>query len=95
MIPSNLISNSLKFTNTGSITLRTRLIQPLAGCEGNESPLSQSGMLPSADGMNPTVDLEKGRDDDNPPAKRGPRMAIIRIEVQDTGVGLRPADMEE
>jgi hypothetical protein len=53
-------------------------------------------MLPSADGTNPAVDLEKGRDDDDsPPVKRGPRMAIIRIEVQDTGVGLRPADMEE
>jgi hypothetical protein len=53
-------------------------------------------MLPSADGTSPTVDLEKGRDDDDgPPAKPGARMAIIRIEVQDTGVGLRPADMEE
>lgn len=97
--PSNLISNSLKFTNTGSITLRTRLIQPSTISAGDESPLSQSGILPPADGTNPPVDLEKGRDDDDlntsPQTKAGPRMAIIRIEVQDTGVGLRPADMEE
>jgi len=99
---SNLISNSLKFTNTGSITLRTRLIQPdsaAALANGDESPLSQSGILPSADDSNPIGDLEKGRDEDetgqSPQSKRKVKMAIIRIEVQDTGVGLRPADMEE
>jgi hypothetical protein len=61
--------------------------------------LSQSGILPSADDPNPIGDLEKGPEEDvmgqSPGPKRKVKMAIIRIEVQDTGVGLRPADMEE
>jgi len=99
---SNLISNSLKFTTTGSITLRTRLIQPTVAAalaSGEESPMTQSSALPHVEDSNAITDLEKGRDDDAighaPPSKRRIKMAIVRIEVQDTGVGLRPADMEE
>jgi hypothetical protein len=46
------------------------------------------------------IDVEKG-DQDNDGShhsslpKRRLRMAVVRIEVEDTGVGLRPADMEE
>jgi hypothetical protein len=46
------------------------------------------------------IDVEKGDQDNDGshhPAlpKRRLRMAVVRIEVEDTGVGLRPADMEE
>jgi hypothetical protein len=61
--------------------------------------LSQSGVLPSGDDPNLIGDIEKGRDEDaiahSPGPKRRVKMAIVRIEIQDTGVGLRPADMEE
>jgi hypothetical protein len=106
-----LISNSLKFTTTGSITLRTRLLSPLSiawATDGTQSPLSTAGVLPpigeqtQSYSTSQTLDVEKGpRDEDGSPlpalvpSKRRGRMAIVRIEVEDTGVGLRPADMEE
>jgi hypothetical protein len=46
------------------------------------------------------IDVEKGDQDGDGShhptlLKRRLRMAVVRIEVEDTGVGLRPADMEE
>jgi hypothetical protein len=63
-----------------------------------DSPMPLTRSLPDVDGV---VDVEQGQGhEDEPPhpstmPKRRARMAIIRIEVEDTGVGLRAADMEE
>lgn len=66
--------------------------------------MSTSGVLPAIGEQSPAashqLDVEKGDHDndgshDPIPPKRRVRMVIVRVEVEDTGVGLRPADMEE
>ncbi|CUA69528.1 putative protein KIAA0754 [Homo sapiens] [Rhizoctonia solani] len=102
-VVTNLASNACKFTEAGGrITLRTKLIVP--GPE-NRARLS-SEHRPSTDSSN-KFDSSKGHGEVHitPPMLRNTsnesesdrllEHIVVRIEVQDTGVGIAQRDMEE
>ncbi|CAE6443002.1 unnamed protein product [Rhizoctonia solani] len=102
-VVTNLASNACKFTEPGGrITLRTKLIIP--GPE-NRARLS-SDHRPSSDSSN-KFNVNQGHREVHisPPLVRGTsdgsdserllEHIVVRIEVQDTGVGIRQQDMEE
>ncbi|CAE6458104.1 unnamed protein product [Rhizoctonia solani] len=102
-VVTNLASNACKFTEPGGrITLRTKLIIP--GPE-NRARLS-SDHRPSSDSSNKFDTNQDHREVHiSPPLVRGAsdgsdserllEHIVVRIEVQDTGVGIRQQDMEE
>ncbi|KAF8684902.1 His Kinase A (phosphoacceptor) domain [Rhizoctonia solani] len=102
-VVTNLASNACKFTEPGGrITLRTKLIIP--GPE-NRARLS-SDHRPSSDSSNKfDVNQDHREVHISPPFVRGTsdgselerllEHIVVRIEVQDTGVGIRQQDMEE
>lgn len=103
------MSNALKFTVAGSVRLRTKLLLPLPPSPALDdrhisSPQSQehNNEQPHDAGAVFHTDTEKGHPDGGSDLggsetryKRRPSMAVIRIEVSDTGVGLRQQDMIE
>ncbi|CAE6458231.1 unnamed protein product [Rhizoctonia solani] len=102
-VVTNLASNACKFTEAGGrITLRTKLIIP-----GHENrPRISSEHRASTDSSN-KPDSAKGDDEIHisPPMTRNTSSEtdmdrllehiVVRIEVQDTGVGIAKRDMEE
>lgn len=100
------MSNSLKFTVSGSVNIRTKLLLPLAP-PVDDAPAPGQNPLPMHNGAPPHespfhVDIEKnaahtaaGDEPGSPQLMQRSSMAIIRIEVSDTGVGLRHQDMVE
>lgn len=143
-ITSNLVSNSIKFTEQGSVRIVTKLIYPrldlATSNEDLEAPLREAadnlhkqqqaeadtrlysvemekGVMPHASSGRASLDMEKGsihleslrhqhdpkltqthtaghlngheRDD------KARRKAIVRVEIHDTGIGLKKDDLEE
>lgn len=91
---SNLVSNASKFTASGgSITLKTMLLSPLPQSKKPTRPDSLVGSLNSrlsADNPQGTgAGLQAGR-----LRSFGDGKVTIRMEVHDTGVGIRPADVK-
>lgn len=102
-IIGNLASNSAKFTPAGGrIGLKTILIYPEVG----ESSPSPSPSLPLSTDFGDKVTDENGEvkasltpnklheheEKTSDPTKR---MLVVRFEISDTGVGIRPSDMAE
>jgi signal transduction histidine kinase len=119
-VASNLVSNSIKFTSSGSVRIVTKLLyprfDPTPGVEiadplsrGSGGEDAQSGETLTPD-RGDEGDLEKGsvhaeqvrgaKDRDSVIRKQEEeetrrRKAVVRVEVHDTGVGLRKQDIIE
>ncbi|KAJ3178918.1 hypothetical protein HDU87_003185 [Geranomyces variabilis] len=82
---SNLVSNASKFTNPGgTVTVITQLLDPhMHGISSTST--TPSGSQPNINSGNDMLQINV---DDPKPAR-----CIIRLEVQDTGVGIRRQDL--
>lgn len=100
---SNLVSNAIKFTSRGSVAINARLLYSSASRspgESDEIPSSaqtvQDHLAQHQSGQNQfwdhAGDVEKNLET-APPQPPAQRCAIIRLEVQDSGVGLRNVDV--
>ncbi|KAF8332759.1 uncharacterized protein EI90DRAFT_3288937, partial [Cantharellus anzutake] len=86
-VVTNLVSNAIKFNIPGpgsAVTLRTRLLQPSTASEGPHVDDRESVSLGGSQSSQ-----EKGM--------RLPRLdaLVVRIEVEDKGVAIKPKDMVE
>ncbi|BEI91391.1 uncharacterized protein CcaverHIS019_0402110 [Cutaneotrichosporon cavernicola] len=109
---SNLVSNALKFTCAGSVTVMTCLLAPDGvnvgvGVADHAHVRARSDGGPPSDGTLGTStaaiehDVELGLSEKRlsiPPSSgsrhsREKRFAIVRVEVRDSGPGLRPSDL--
>ena len=87
-ILSNLVSNSCKFTEAGgTVKMTTKLLHP----SSTSTPLNQKRA--SVTSIRLVGDLENQVDGKTPIAAAD--IAIIRIEISDDGVGIRPRDLLE
>ena len=126
-IASNLVSNSIKFTTTGSVRIVTKLLYPrldptpatepddplivaAKNLEHQQEMERQSRLARmlngTGTGLEAPIDMEKGsvpleelRDGQSVKRKEEEEKkltkAVIRVEVHDTGVGLKKADVLE
>lgn len=108
-VVTNLASNACKFTPAGgTLTIRTKLLFP--SDDYPELPLQKDTdsppVQPDASDANPhtELDLERGEHELNAKAldkhnathhKGLLEMIVIRIEVQDTGYGIKRADLQK
>nr|XP_018263320.1 two-component system sensor protein [Kwoniella dejecticola CBS 10117]OBR85478.1 two-component system sensor protein [Kwoniella dejecticola CBS 10117] len=124
-VASNLVSNSIKFTDKGSVRIVTKLLyprmEPTPAVELDD-PLRQAALnlqkqqeiehhernerlqLGSAGGM---IDIEKGsvamenrrqsrdleKQNSEEERKKSVQKVVVRVEIHDTGVGLRKQDV--
>ena len=96
----NLISNACKFTPSGTITVRTKLIHPLETEIDHQNKLSIPPIESDETSPRPSFtssrrsQREESRDRQRTGlSKTDQDIAVIRIEVEDTGVGIRPRDL--
>jgi signal transduction histidine kinase len=115
-VASNLVSNSIKFTDTGSVRIVTKLLYPRMDptpASEIDDPLNQAARnsvanTEVADRFSNAGDVEKGslpvenrrysRDSTREREEREERnrhKAVVRVEVHDTGVGLKKQDVIE
>ncbi|KAJ3743690.1 Tco5, signal transduction HAMP domain histidine kinase [Lentinula detonsa] len=88
-IVTNLSSNACKFTPAGGkVVIRTRLILPSPGLLHDEET-EQSSFI---DGSLTTHNVEKHDQEDN---IENSNRIVVRIEITDTGSGIRPQDMAQ
>lgn len=86
--------NACKFTPTGgSVTFKTRLLHPTS----NSNEKSNAIIIPVTDEKHPLkeIPLDSPTSEDAMPFDRTLRqdVAIIRMEITDSGVGIRPRDL--
>ncbi len=93
----NLISNACKFTPSGLITVRTKLIHPTASGPDIELHLpTTKTTINDESPTRPSISSSRHSQDEQRQTvlpKSDQDIAIIRIEVEDTGVGIRPRDL--
>ncbi|WVQ67940.1 uncharacterized protein L199_006145 [Kwoniella botswanensis] len=122
-VASNLVSNSIKFTDKGSVRIVTKLLYPRmepTPATEIDDPLRQAAMnlqkqqeiehhernerliLASSGGM---IDIEKGSvpleirrqsrdfEKEKEEEKKKVQKVVVRVEIHDTGVGLRKQDV--
>ena len=85
----NLVSNACKFTPSGTITIKTRLIYPT-----EEKMVPALEAEPDAGRPSFTSSRRDRIEEGKATIRRANKdIAIIRIEIVDTGVGIRPRDL--
>ncbi|NEQ29355.1 MAG: two-component sensor histidine kinase, partial [Microcoleus sp. SIO2G3] len=89
----NVVSNAVKFTDAGSITISTRIEliaeQPIMSSTGNLSPSSRSL-------YNPSKKAEaKKTDDSNDYANSQLSSSQVFVTVKDTGIGIDPTQQQK
>ncbi|KAK4683944.1 hypothetical protein P7C73_g6264, partial [Tremellales sp. Uapishka_1] len=108
-VASNLVSNSVKFTQNGSVRIVTKLLYPrLEPTPSTEldDPLNQAAInlqktlaLEGKDVEMGSVMIENGRMSTEHIKEKAEEQrkhkAVIRVEIHDTGVGLRKQDVIE
>jgi signal transduction histidine kinase len=104
---SNLMSNAIKFTQSGPITLTTKLLHVTPeSAINNQHSTSGDTDVTKVNYGNTDRDIEKaigGMSDLNPEQKLEPwvanqekvRKVVIRVEIQDGGPGLKKEDLIE
>ncbi|KAI8818178.1 uncharacterized protein EV422DRAFT_538970 [Fimicolochytrium jonesii] len=92
-VMSNLISNACKFTSEGTIKVSTRLIRPTDG-EFLVVPSDQGKTRTMAKSGDQCMDIHV-IDIQCPEPSHDPNVALIRIEVEDSGIGIHPSDLLE
>ena len=105
IIRSNLVSNAIKFTRTGSVTLTTELLH-VTPEPTQDMASSQDTDVTKVDYGSPNRDVEKALQPEEgleANEKRRPyedvmgtgRKIVIRVEIQDEGPGLKKEDLIE
>ncbi|KAK4051135.1 hypothetical protein OIV83_002957 [Microbotryomycetes sp. JL201] len=100
-VVNNLTSNACKFTAAGGkISIRTSLVYPIDGLqrldakdlEAGNDEISDATMMGLPSPRLSETHLQRHEAKTSPPTDS---VIVVRIEVQDTGVGLRSRDMAE
>lgn len=109
-IIGNLASNACKFTPPGgTIGLKTTLIYPIPGEDpviGSPAPTlpttsdfaeksGETGILTEKGEVHASLTPNKLQEHELKNSDATKRMLVVRFEVSDTGVGIRPSDMAE
>ncbi|OCF42763.1 two-component system sensor protein [Kwoniella heveanensis CBS 569] len=99
-VASNLVSNSIKFTDTGSVKIVTKLLyprlEPTPAMEIDD-PLRQAAMnlqkQQEIEQIERSERLATESTLDREEEKKRIQKVVVRVEVHDTGVGLRKQDV--
>jgi signal transduction histidine kinase len=91
---SNLTSNACKFTQNGTVTFVTRLLYPSSTTDSRDSESRESSVQKSWEDieLHGLPDSRRGSEIPELPEYRRD-IAIVRIEIQDSGVGIAVQDL--
>lgn len=97
---NNLASNACKFTSAGGqISITTRMIYPLDSCpsgiDGTTAYESAISDVTTAGSYSPRLSANRLQQHEAKDDDRSHDLIVVRIEITDTGVGIRPKDMTD